>query len=1636
MQEDTENMVTTDRSESPGRGDLAVIEASLLTREEEVKRLSSKLDEQLRYRARLNQSLARQKNQCDAAVAEVVMLRGSFAFRIGSMMVKTARSPWKIFLLPVEAFRLLREAWPRISRRILRGVAPAKVDGKPDLGPGMALTGDAANWVTRSGAEAVPIKRMLAGSDTAPQLPDDLAGMRIATVMDEFSFNAYRHCGDLRQIGADDWRSEVEEFGPQMLMVESAWKGRDESWARRVYPLSREMVELVAWCRERQIPTVFWNKEDPVHLSVFMRTARQFDFVFTTDIDCVRAYKAALGHDQVYWLPFACQPAEHNPIEEYQRKDGFCFAGSFYAKYPERQHDFATIVESMESLRPVEIYDRNAGTADPALAYPDAYAPMIRGALPHDRISLAYKGYRYGININTVKQSQSMFARRAFDLLACNTVTVSNFSRGMRMLLGDLVICSDDGGELAERVRPLINDDHVYRKFRLAGLRKVMSEHTYQDRLRYVLEKVGGKPVGDGLPRVVVVAQATSDEQAAGLWAAFARQQYEHKELALVVTETVGPLAERVGLTIIGEADAERMELQQCWPDCWLACFHPDDHYGAHYLTDLALATRYSDADVIGKAAYHERREDRIRLLDVDRAYQLNQVIALRRAIVRSAAAPVGNLRAFAAHAVGMTARDACAIDEFNYCANGAGINGKDVDDIQGLRTGISLQRLHRLAETATAADLVAAEQLTSPAMDAAALAEVLPTGEHADGCVRLTRGHGSLQLGSKLAGDKHAYLYAAKPLPVEELFDGDIGKFNLIVDTEMLVSFVLIFLDREHKRIGHAIRACSSNLSISAPAGARYVRLGLRVQGPGTAVVKKLVLGHVPSAAAGIPARGRHLVVSRGYPSYENLYSYAYVHRRIRGYADAGVSVDVFRLSENMIAFSEFEGVDVVSGQLSDLELMIRSNLYRTLMVHSLDRALWSVLKEHAVDRELLVWVHGAEIQPWYRRDFSFLDERDRERGIQRSNDRMAFWRDLFIEPPPNVKFVFVSKHLVREAFRDIGVELDPSRYVVIHNHIDGELFTYEPKPVEQRNRLLSIRPYSRPTYANDLTIKAILDLVDEPFFSDLEFRLIGDGRLFDETLDPVRHLPNVIIEKRFLSQDEIAAVHKDYGVFLSPSRIDSQGVSRDEAMASGLVPITNRVSAIPEFVDDASALVVEPEDWRGMADAIRRLQAEPETFIAMSSAAAARVRRQSASATTLLTEVALIEPEDPTAAALPTATETSECAERKRIALYGDMDLNLIDGSAVWVVSLAKVLAGDDEAGVDLFLKAPIKHTHVIKDLLGMVNVRLIEPPADMLRRQPADALDSIIEADHRRGYDAIVLRGFDLALEAVARPELSGRLWIYLTDIPQREEDFSPDRLGALRKVADGAAILLSQTRQLERHLVAMAPQARGKTRLLPPMIPDGIEGAVARSARSGPLRLAYAGKFAPLWGIRELFTTVAALREQGVAIELHVFGDKIHNPQDDPGFRPHVRQQLESGEGVVWHRGLDRAGVLAQLRTMDVGWAWRRPELEEQTFELSTKLLEYAASGAPPLLASGAVNREMFGTDYPLFATSERLVALVRSLAEDSQLLADARQRVAGVAGDYAFSNVRTTYIAPLIAGSGATLSDHDLPGIAH
>lgn len=1469
-------------------------------------------------------------------------------------------------------------------------------------------------------------RRAIGGGDTAEVVePDRMRAqgprggrLRVAAIMDEFTHSCFAAECDLVQLTPGDWHAQINELEPDFLLIESAWQGHSGEWEKQVPQVSAELRKVIAYCRRKGIRTAFWNKEDPVHFSLFLGVAALVDTVFTTDIDRIRAYRQKLGHDRVHLLPFAAQPRMHSPVERYERIDAFCFAGSYYAKYPERRRDFEQLVGAASSLGRVEIYDRNHGKQDPGLVFPPEYRNMVVGTLPVSEIDRAYKGYRYGITVNTVKQSQSMFARRAFELLASNTVTISNFSRGLKLMLGDLVICGDSAGSVAALLRQRTGNEEDERRFRLAGLRKVMDQHTYAHRLAYLAGKVMGRHIDAPVPSLVVLCRV--DGQADVEWAlrTFDAQSASARTLVLVVADGLLPdVPVRSDVSVITHHQAAGIDPARRWPDAWFTVLDHRDHYAAHYLKDLQLATSYAGTALVGKLAHYASGSGGIGLVEEGAQYRHHDAgWPLRRALASAPVLEGARLADLVEPGFRTAPIAGLAIDEFNYCEGGAGAGDvvAAVDSTLPIEEGIAMDALLELSETVDrAADEAALDDL--PGFHGAALQKLFTPAAHADGLMQVSHSLEGVVIDSRLPGKQHAYAYANRLFKPSELVDDGFARFQLVTESGLYLNAVVVYLDSAKNKLAHAIVSSDTNQSLPMPPATAWIRFGLRVLGSGETTVKAVVRGVMAPAMDRIIGRGEALLITKDYPRYDDLYRYGFVHKRILGYAEADCRVDVFRFSNAPLHFDEFEGVNVVAGQAEHLRMLVEDGTYRTILVHAMDPLMWEHVKPLLETRRVVIWIHGAEIQPWFRRLSNFgSDAAAQDMARRASGKRMAMWEDALRHPHPNLRVVFVSRYLAGQALCDLGIELPEGQVHVIPNFVDGDLFRYAPKDSGQRKRILSIRPFASHIYANDLTVEAIRLLSAEPFFDELEFTIVGDGPLFDQTVEPLRAYSNVRLEKRFLSQAEIAALHREHGVFLVPSRMDSQGVSRDEAMASGLVPVTSRVAAIPEFVDERCAFMAEPEDAAGLAAAIARLWADPDLFQRMSAAAAEHVRSISDRARTIGKELALVH-----GGQLPEgqATSTEPCP-RWRIAIYGDVNLNITDGSAIWAASLAEVLAGMPEVQATLYLKARVAQSRIIAPLLELPGLRIVEPEEKAL--VPAAALDAIERDDEARRYDALILRGVDLCEEASSRPGLYGRLWVYLTDVPQTPEKATPEAAERVSRIVDAAGVVLCQTPQFRAYMEGWIPAAVGKTQLLPPMIPP----AVPPSPRpgEGTLNIVYAGKFAPAWGVREMFDALASLRAQGRDVALHVYGDKIHNPADDPGFREEIARRLDGDDGVVWHGAVERGQLLGELPRMDVGWAWRHASLEAGTHELSTKLLEYASAGVPPVMARNAVNLSVFGDDYPLYAdTAEEAVALLARLESDSVLREAAVASAASVSRKFDFDAVRAFIRAQGLAG---------------
>ncbi|MGK0149725.1 glycosyltransferase family protein [Pseudomonas putida] len=1156
----------------------------------------------------LNENLGRANAQRNLAEQRLVKTRASMTYQLGYQIKNSATSLGGLVKLPVRLLRLYRKASQQRQQNEQKLLAN---EPRKALLPPAPVVQD-ENYLKLPAA--LPTSEH-SRTTLLRQADQPVSRLKVACVMDEFTFGSYRYECDLMPLTPANWKAEIEGFGPELLFIESAWRGKDDLWGSKVGHNGQELQDILAWCRQNKVPTVFWNKEDPVHFETFLTTAKQFDHVFTTDIDCIHRYKGALGHDRVYLLPFACQPALHNPIELYERKDAFCFAGAYYARYPERTRDLGNFVCELPKFRPLEIFDRNFGKNDVNYQFPAEYQPYIVGTLPFEKIDTAYKGYRYAINLNSIKQSQSMFARRVFELLGCNTLTVSNFSRGVRLLFGDLVVTTDNGEEMLRRLQLLAEDPLNADKLRLAALRKVMQEHTYTQRLDYVMSKVTGTAKAQRLPEIVVIGEAQDREQFDLLRANLDRQTYSQVRM-IVISDTYQSsiVGDDPRIQVLKPANLKKTSLGELVGNTpWVAAFEPSDYYGPNYLLDLALATRYSRAQVVGKAAHFTCKSQNAELLSNEQAYRPTHKLSARRSLVATEIVEAQPILSWLKNLPSLqyTHAQSVAIDPFNYCENGAvhheGIGAK-VNDLE-LNLGMAIDQLQARAQSIAPLKV----SRDAPEISGRGLDEMF--GVSRNKFLDLSVDGDSWHIHSKLADGKHEYIYAKHEASVEELGCVD-GKLKLFLDCTpgLNLQLVVLFLDADKQRISHVMQYANRNQTAELPPETVYIRFGLRAYAAGSTELKALVLGHRNLQPSEMMGRGEHLLLTNHYPAYADLYRNKFVHSRISAYQQKGVEVDVFRLRDNeTVSYQEFQNIDVVTGCRSTLAKMLEKNHYKSILVHFLDETMWNALRPYLNTTPIIVWVHGSEIQPWWRREYNFSTDEQLHLGKLASDKRMRFWRDILQPMHKNLKLVFVSRYFAEEVMEDLGFRLPEDQYEIIHNPINTENFNFVQKAPEQRKKVLSIRPYTSRTYANDLTVKAIELLAEKPWFKDMSFRLMGDGPLFEETLAPLRSYSNVHIERGFLNHGEIAALHKEHGVFLCPSRMDTQGVSRDEAMASGLVPVTTCVAAIPEFVDEESGFVVEPESAVQLAEALERIYLDQTLFSTLSRQAAERVRSQS---------------------------------------------------------------------------------------------------------------------------------------------------------------------------------------------------------------------------------------------------------------------------------------------------------------------------------------------------------------------------------------------------------------------------------------
>lgn len=368
--------------------------------------------------------------------------------------------------------------------------------------------------------------------------------IKIAVIMDPFTHDSYKYEFNLIDLHPKNWLDTFKKEQPSLFICESAFSGviTDNNpwgvWRDKVLTnLTNdnenrlELKAILDYCNKNNIPTIFYNKEDPPSffdpIYNFVDTALWFDYIFTSAEECIPKYNER-GHDNVYSLMFASQPRMFNPIYTQRLSNTVTFAGTWYQKFPERCNLMnSTFDKILNKGLNLKIYDRFFNKNARGMEYPKKFKKYLNPGVDFSEMPNVYKGSDFGLNINTVTNSKTMFARRIFELMSSYTFVFSNFSKGIYSLFGNNVIYVDkDEINLDDIDVDSIKEENLY---------SVLKNHTYSNRFRQILDTIGF----DYIPELMhVVLFYKNESNLDEIYNHFKSIKYEYKHIKIIDAES------------------------------------------------------------------------------------------------------------------------------------------------------------------------------------------------------------------------------------------------------------------------------------------------------------------------------------------------------------------------------------------------------------------------------------------------------------------------------------------------------------------------------------------------------------------------------------------------------------------------------------------------------------------------------------------------------------------------------------------------------------------------------------------------------------------------------------------------------------------------------------------------------------------------------------------------------------------------------------------------------------------------------------------------------------------------------------------------------------------------------------------
>ena len=428
-----------------------------------------------------------------------------------------------------------------------------------------------------------------------PTTGKPLSQITLGVIADEFTETTLAGACRVMPIDKANWRQQLAKQEFDAIFVESAWAGNGGQWHRGVGYYgpeeSKDLFDLLEVARQKNIPSIFWNKEDPVHIERFIEAASQCDHVFTTDANMIPRYlQSASTHTKtVASLPFYAEPKIHNPLPSDRAYDhSVAYAGTYYGdRYKTRSRQLQRLLKTSEP-HGITIYDRQLQFENSPYRFPQEFKKYVRGALPYGEVLDQYKSHLAQLNVNSVTDSPSMYSRRVIEVAASGGIVLSGPGRGIDETLGSTILASDEHAVWSAALHAWATNPESKLHEIWRQMRTVLRAHTTATALSIAF-RTAGLPVDGMLQDPYVVKLRTASEQT--LQSIIAQSV---PPAAVIVGESDQHLLSRLdqhGIEAIPENQVDRLGVT------WLA--EVSAPIGRTHFEDLLTATFYGSWDEV-----------------------------------------------------------------------------------------------------------------------------------------------------------------------------------------------------------------------------------------------------------------------------------------------------------------------------------------------------------------------------------------------------------------------------------------------------------------------------------------------------------------------------------------------------------------------------------------------------------------------------------------------------------------------------------------------------------------------------------------------------------------------------------------------------------------------------------------------------------------------------------------------------------------------------------------------------------------------------------------------------------------------------------------------------------------------------